>query len=105
MSVAQIGGMQATELEHLRAAMKRDGVRGYWKEQLRLAASRNSPDPCWMGEIYAHLGDRQHTLQFLERGYLEHCRGMSRLNMEPLYDFVRPEPRFQAVLRKMRFPN
>ena len=105
LTVEQTGGTSAAALKRLRAAIQRGGLKEYWKEMLRRGAEHNPPDRCSMIDNYAHLHDRQQTLNFLEDGYLEHCRGMVRLKVDPAYDFVRSEPRFQAVLEKMAFPN
>jgi TolB-like protein/DNA-binding winged helix-turn-helix (wHTH) protein/Tfp pilus assembly protein PilF len=105
LNVEQTGGTSAAALKRLRAAIQRGGLKEYWKEMLRRGAEHNPPDRCSMIDNYAHLHDRQQTLNFLEDGYLEHCRGMARLKVDPAYDFVRSEPRFQAVLKKMAFPN
>ena len=105
LSVEQAGGTSAADLKRLRAAIQRGGLKEYWKEMVRRGAARNPPDRCSTSDNYAHLHDRQQTLAFLEDGYLEHCRGMARLKVDPAYDFVRSEPRFQAVLKKMAFPN
>ena len=105
LNVEQTGGTSAAALKRLRAAIQRGGLKEYWKEMLRRGAEHNPPDRCSMIDNYAHLHDRQQTLNFLEDGYLEHCRGMARLKVDPAYDFVRSEPRFQAVLEKMAFPN
>ena len=105
LDVEQTGGTSAAALKRLRAAIQRGGLKEYWKEMIRRGAEHNPPDRCSMIDNYAHLHDRQQTLNFLEDGYLEHCRGMARLKVDPAYDFVRSEPRFQAVLKKMAFPN
>jgi len=105
LTVEQTGGTSAAALKRLRAAIQRGGLKEYWKEMIRRGAEHNPPDRCSMIDNYAHLHDRQQTLNFLEDGYLEHCRGMVRLKVDPAYDFVRSEPRFQAVLKKMAFPN
>ena len=105
LNVEQTGGTSAAALKRLRAAIQRGGLKEYWKEMIRRGAEHNPPDRCSMIDNYAHLHDRQQTLNFLEDGYLEHCRGMVRLKVDPAYDFVRSEPRFQAVLKKMAFPN
>ena len=105
LTVEQTGGTSAAALKRLRAAIQRGGLKEYWKEMIRRGAEHNPPDRCSMIDNYAHLHDRQQTLNFLEDGYLEHCRGMARLKVDPAYDFVRSEPRFQAVLEKMAFPN
>jgi serine/threonine-protein kinase len=50
-------------------------------------------------------GDNQLALDWLERALREHSFYLVFINAEPLYDRLRTEPRFQALLRQLRFPN
>ena len=100
-----IEGEPAAALDPYRMAVAREGWKGYWREGLRDELTRNSADHCALMEAYAHLGDKEQVLDLLESGYREHCGYMTALKADPLYDFVRAEPRFQAVLRQMGFPD
>ena len=55
--------------------------------------------------IYAALGDYSTALDYLEEAYEDREGWLVLLKVEPLYDNLRPEPRFQAILEKMHFPN
>jgi TolB-like protein/Tfp pilus assembly protein PilF len=55
--------------------------------------------------IYAHWGDRAKALEWLERAWRLQDPGLINLKTDPLMDPLRQEPRFQAVLRELRFPD
>ena len=54
--------------------------------------------------IYAALGEFDKALDYLEQAYEEREGWLVLLQVEPLYDNLRDEPRFQAILEKMNFP-
>ena len=56
---------------------------------------------------YAYLGldDKDQALTFLERAYEEQDPALFWLKMSPLFDPLRSEPRFQALLRRVNFPQ
>jgi TolB-like protein len=60
--------------------------------------------PSVFAYAYLGLGDRDQALTFLERAYEEQDPGLFLLNVSPLLDPLRSEPRFQALLRCMNFP-
>ena len=50
------------------------------------------------------MGDREAALTWLERGYDEHARWWVARASVPLFDPLRDEPRFKAIVAKMKFP-
>jgi TolB-like protein/tetratricopeptide (TPR) repeat protein len=55
--------------------------------------------------IYARWGNRAQALAWLDTAMRLRDPGMSLLKTDPLLDPLRKEPRFQAILRELRFPN
>jgi hypothetical protein len=51
------------------------------------------------------LGNRENALAWLEKEYQEHDDGLLELKEDPIYDPLRSDPRFQDLLRRMRFPS
>ena len=45
------------------------------------------------------------ALEWLEKAQLIRDPGLMDVKMSPLLDPLRNEPRFQAVLRELKFPN
>jgi TolB-like protein/Tfp pilus assembly protein PilF len=57
-----------------------------------------------MGRICAALGKKDEALRWLETGYRERAAWMVVLKVEPRFDGLRSDPRFQHLLRRMNFP-
>jgi TolB-like protein/DNA-binding winged helix-turn-helix (wHTH) protein/Tfp pilus assembly protein PilF len=61
--------------------------------------------PCHIAGAYIGLQDKNHVLAWLERGFDEHDEVIIWVQVAPDLDLVRSEPRFQALLRRMNFPE
>ena len=51
------------------------------------------------------LGQNEKAMQWLERTSAEKIGLLSIINVEPCFDPIRSEPRFQALLRKLGIEN
>jgi tetratricopeptide (TPR) repeat protein len=91
--------------EELRRAFAERGERGYWQTQLEFlkADSKHSPaDSYSFALLYARVGDRNRTFQYLEKAFQEHSQDLTLwLLTEPAFDSVRTDPRFQDLLRRI----
>lgn len=54
---------------------------------------------------YAQLQDKENTLIWLEKAFLQRDAGIPYMNAVPIFDFVRKEPQFKAILKKMKLPS
>jgi len=64
---------------------------------------QTSPYPLWKSASASVPGsDRQKALDWLEKAYAQHSNVLATLKVEPAYDSLREEPRFQDVLRRVR---
>jgi len=73
-------------------------------EQLLELSKRCYVMPYWIATVYAGLGDKDEALHWLERAYRERSVWMAFLKVQPWFDALRPDPRFQDLLRRMKFP-
>ncbi|KPL26420.1 MAG: hypothetical protein AMS23_01785 [Bacteroides sp. SM1_62] len=55
--------------------------------------------------IYTGLGEYDKALEYLEQAYETREGWLVLMQVEPLYDSLRKEPRFQEILDKMNFPE
>ena len=69
---------------------------------LKLSNDRYVP-PYHIALIYDGLGEREETLAWLERGYQERDSKMVFLKVEPKWNNLRSDPRFQDLLRRVGF--
>jgi TolB-like protein/DNA-binding winged helix-turn-helix (wHTH) protein/Tfp pilus assembly protein PilF len=72
---------------------------------LKNPARRSYLPPEMVAEVYAGLGDRQEALNWLEKAYAEHAANLDLLKVNPAFDPLRADPRFQQLLRRMNFPQ
>jgi tetratricopeptide (TPR) repeat protein len=56
-------------------------------------------------EVYAQWGDHNAALEWLETAWRLRDPGLLYIKTDPLMDPLRQEPRFQAVMRELKFPN
>ena len=96
-------GLGPEELAAFRSAYRKTGIRGHWQQEL--ATVKPNRSECWMTVIYAHMGDKDRTLEYLGRDFQHHCTALRMLNVDAIYDSLREDPRFQDVLRRMKFPS
>ena len=75
-----------------------------WLESLQEKSKREYVPPMGLAVAYARLGNAEQTLAWLEEAYRQRDPWLSSLKVEPLFDFLRSNPRFQDLLRRMNFP-
>ena len=57
-----------------------------------------------VGETCAYAGETELALQYLEQGYREHDDRMVYLKIRPGLESLRPDARFQDLIRRVGLP-
>lgn len=70
----------------------------------RLAVSRYV-SPYVLAILRAGLGERDQALQALERAYADRTWAIAMLQVDPVWDSLRDDRRFVALLRQLNFPR
>jgi TolB-like protein/DNA-binding winged helix-turn-helix (wHTH) protein len=70
-------------------------------EELRVQSKQRYVPALYFGAIYTALGDSNNGMSWLEKAYQEHSDYLIFLNVDPMADTLRSNPRFQALLRKI----
>ncbi len=68
-------------------------------------SKRKYTSPYDIAVIYAGLNNKEQTLKWLNMAYEEHSGFLLFVNSDPRFRSLRPDPTFQALLRRMRFPE
>lgn len=53
--------------------------------------------------IYARAGNKEEALNWMEKAYLAHDQNMPYIATDPIFDYMRDDPKFQAIVKKMNF--
>jgi hypothetical protein len=70
-------------------------------EELRERSRHQPVDPQLLVEPYIGLGEKQKTLDYLEEAYSQHSNIITSLKVDPAFDPLRNEPRFQDLPRRV----
>jgi len=95
-------GPESPWLVGAKRAYEKGGLRGFWLYQRARTEEGKPLDSCWDMVYMAHLKEKARTLDLLESGVQSHCDGLQFLRVDPLYDIVRDDPRYEALLERMR---
>ncbi len=90
-------------------ALARGFAEGGYQGALQRAAetlalrSRTTYVPPWqIGTLYTRAGKKDKALEWLEKAYEAHDPNMPYLSVDPIFDILRDDPRFQDLLRRMK---
>ncbi len=86
------------------AAGRREDALRVLKEQRKMSDQMYVPR-FYTVCTYLGLGEKQKALDLLEQAYEERSSRLLSINVEPLLDPLRSEPRFQKLIRRMNFPE
>jgi TolB-like protein/DNA-binding winged helix-turn-helix (wHTH) protein/Tfp pilus assembly protein PilF len=63
------------------------------------------PEVAGTAEMYVAMGNVDHALKVLENAYLHREGGLILLNSDPRFDSLKPDPRYQQLLKRIGLPN
>ena len=73
-------------------------------EQLQELSKEQYVTPYGVGRIYAAMGQTEEAFRWLETAYEQRGNWMVFLKVDPVFDDLRSDPRFQDLMRRMNFP-
>src|SRR5262249_29865635 len=72
--------------------------------RLKELSTRVYVSPYYMALIYTALGDHDQVFKWLDRACDERSSFLFFLKVEPAFDNVRSDPRFQDLVRRVKLP-
>ena len=66
---------------------------------------RQQIDPLYISIAYVGLDEKDQSIAWLQKAEAAHSVSLNSLKVEPLFDPLRTDPRFQHILRQMNFPQ
>jgi serine/threonine protein kinase/Tfp pilus assembly protein PilF len=93
------------EMADMRNAYETAGLTAYFRKENELRQKRRAQgkyqSPLNIALNYAFAGDESKVLDWLERAADEHTPWLPELKIDPMWDAVRSQPRFVALLEKV----
>jgi TolB-like protein/DNA-binding winged helix-turn-helix (wHTH) protein/tetratricopeptide (TPR) repeat protein len=86
----------------LRKAFAEKGAQGFWQEMQR-EGMKDDPEigEFGMPQLAARLGDKQKALEGLEHNFDERSALATLVNIDPAFDSLHSDPRFENLVRRM----
>jgi TolB-like protein/DNA-binding winged helix-turn-helix (wHTH) protein/Tfp pilus assembly protein PilF len=103
IEAAQSGRGQ-DQAEALDRAYRAKGATGYWTELLRQVEQGKDPgagSDLDIAAMYAKLGEKDHAFELLERAYTQHNMWLMNLKVDPRFDSLRSDRRYESLLHRM----
>lgn len=101
-------GATPAEAAALRKKVAKYGKRGYWQELTRIAEHDTTHPRTVVDDhdeillrCYTEIGDRERAFEILERMYQQKFEGLIYLNVDPVFDPLRSDPRFAELLGRI----
>jgi len=101
--IAMQEGEPQLDIAALRAAYQQHAWQSYWRAQ-RNALLTISANPCIAYEIGVddlRINDLDHAFDSFQHALDYHCFNMALIRVDPLFDSVRHDPRYTALLKRM----
>jgi TolB-like protein/DNA-binding winged helix-turn-helix (wHTH) protein/Tfp pilus assembly protein PilF len=85
-------------------ACRAAGAQGYWKEILRQVQLGKDPGPgsdLDIAAIYTKLGNKERAFDLLERAYAERNMRLMNLKVDPRFENLHSDGRYESLLRRV----
>lgn len=92
-TLSQLAGIYGRMGQHEQARL--------WLAKLEALNRRRPLDPSAFFRPSIGMGNKEQAFVWLERAYAQHANSMVTLRVDPLYDPLRDDPRFQDLLRRV----
>jgi TolB-like protein/DNA-binding winged helix-turn-helix (wHTH) protein len=83
---------------------KMDDARAALHNLIRMN-DRQQLDPLYTAIAYVGLDEKEQSIAWLQKAEAAHSVSLTAVKVEPLFDPLRTDPRFQQLLRQMNFPQ
>jgi len=87
----------------LTAQYLQSGMKGFLRRRLEDIGTKCTGACYGLTKFYARLGNKEQALSGLEKSYEARDFLMPFVNIDPAFDDLRSEPRFQAIVQRMGF--
>ncbi len=99
-----LDGMDPKLIAEVQNIYATSGIKGVFQMilyNLKMDSKQVYVDPILLAQIHAFLDEKDQAFKWLEKAYDERSSQLVYLRVNPLFDNIRSDPRFKAILKKM----
>jgi TolB-like protein/DNA-binding winged helix-turn-helix (wHTH) protein/Flp pilus assembly protein TadD len=103
-----LSGTEPQTIARLQDAFGKSGPRGFWRQRLeeyRKAAKSQYVSAGVMAGACTRVGEKDCTFEWLDKAFQARDDLMINLNVDPVFDGIRANQRFQDLLRRVGVPH
>ncbi|MDH3492150.1 MAG: protein kinase [Acidobacteriota bacterium] len=103
------------DIRTFKAAYENDGWKGFWNARLEDELNKRKKilqkdktaytEFLTLAYVYAALGEKDKTLEYLNKAYEQREPGLVDIRTIYYYDFLKDEPEFKGLVKKVGFPE
>ncbi len=107
----KLNGVPPENLKAVKEIYSKNGWKGYWQYVLEktleqqkstLEKDKNAyVNSFGIAQIYAQLQDKDKTLEYLNKAFEDQSSGIPTIKTFPIFEFLRDDPRFKDLLKRM----
>jgi TolB-like protein len=103
-----LSGAKPQTIGRLQETFSKWGVRGFWRRRLedyREAANSQYINTAMVAEACLRAGEKDSAFEWLEKAFEDRDDLMINLNVDPVFDGIRTDPRFRDLVRRVGLPQ
>jgi eukaryotic-like serine/threonine-protein kinase len=103
-----ISAMPPEALQKLKEVYAKSGWKAYLQTSVEMVmrdSFRTQLPPFLIATLYARVGDKDKTIEWLQKGYEERDFRIMLISVTPEFDGLRTDPRFVDLVRQMGLPE
>jgi len=103
-----LAGQSPDRTDRLRESYLSGGAEGFWKKQLEFLKADSEKGALLdyaIATVYARLGDKQETLNWLEKAYRSHDPYLVYVKIDPPFDKFRSDAQVIDLMRRVGLPQ
>ena len=104
----ELFGMDPKRVAQLTEAIAKSGAQGYWRrtlENYKESAKSDYVPSVLVAGACVRVGEKERAFQWLEKGFEERDDLMINLKVEPVFDGIRSDPRYEDLVRRVGIPQ
>ncbi len=97
----RIGGAPQESLQRMEAVYRAGGLAGYYRGWLNRRAGGAPMSDTWRAQLYVRVGELDRGIESLEHAYERREGALAWVNVEPPFDVLRSDARFQQITARV----